>query len=71
MTVESTNDASKRTKNLTFKINAPFRSCISKINNTFVENEEDLDNVMPMYNLLDYSHNYSMASGSLWHYYRD
>ena len=26
---------------------------------------------MPMYNLLEYSHNYSMSSGSLWNYYRD
>ena len=33
--------------------NAPFGSCISKINNTLIDNEEDLDIVMPMYNLLE------------------
>ena len=39
---------------------------------TFVANAEDLDiTVMSMYNLLEYSNNYSMASGSLWNYYRD
>ena len=44
-------------KKLTFKNNAPFVSCISKINNTLVNNAEDLDIVMPMYNLLEYSKN--------------
>ena len=37
------------------KNNAPFISCISKINGALVENAEDLDIVMPMYNLLKYS----------------
>ena len=50
---------------------APFSSCISKINNTFVDNAEGFDIVMPMYNLLEYSDDYSMTSGSLWSYYRD
>ena len=36
-----------------------------KIDNTFIDNAEDLDIVIPMYNLLQYSDNYSMASGSL------
>ena len=40
----------KRNKMLTFKINAPFRSCISKINNTFIDNAEDLNVFIPMYN---------------------
>ena len=48
-----------------FKNNAPFRSCISKIKSTLIGNAEDLDIVMPMYNLLEYSQNYSMTSGSL------
>ena len=47
------------------KNNAPFRSCISKIYNTFINNAEDLDIAMPMYNLLENSDNYSMTSGSL------
>ena len=67
---EDDDDDKKRNKKLTFKNNAPFRSCISKINNTFIDNAEDLDIVMPMYNLLEYSDNYSMISGSLWNYYR-
>ena len=58
-------------KSLTFKNDAPFQSCILKINNTFTDNAEDLHIVMPMYNLLEYSDNYSMTSGSLWNYYRD
>ena len=70
-TVEGNDVAKKRNKNLTFKNNAPFRSCISKINSTFIDNAEDLDIVMPIYNLLEYNGNYSMASGSLWNYYRD
>ena len=50
---------------LIFKNNAPFRSWISQINITFVDNSEDLDIVMLMLNLLEYSVNYSMASGNL------
>ena len=52
-------------------INVPFRSCISKINSTLIDNTEDSDIVMPMYNLLDYSQNYSLKSGSLLNHYRD
>ena len=44
---------------------------MSKINNIFLENAEDLDIVMPMYNLLEYSENYSMTSVSLLNCYRD
>ena len=43
----------------------------SKIKNTFIDNAEDPDIFMPMYNLLEYSENHSMTSGSLWNYYRD
>ena len=50
---------------------APFRSCIPKIYNTLIGNAEDLNIVMPMYNLFDYSDNYSMTSGSLWNYHRN
>ena len=48
-----------------------FRSCISKINNAFINNAEDLDIVMPINSLLKYSDNYSMTSGNLWNSYRD
>ena len=53
------------------KNNTPFISCISKINGVLIENAEDLDIVMPMYNLLKYSKNYSKTSASLWNYYSD
>ena len=53
------------------KNNAPFISCISKINGVLAENAEDLDIVMPMYNLLEYSKNYSKTSASLWNCYTD
>ena len=58
-------------KKLAFKNNAPFTSCISKINNTLIDNAEDLDIAMPMYNLLEYSKNYRKTTGSFWNYYRD
>ena len=71
ITLEVDNDANKRNKNLAFKNNAPFINCISKINGVKTDNAEDLDVVMPMYNLLEYSKNYRKATGSLWNYYRD
>ena len=46
--VTGTNNTSRRNRNLTLKNNAPLRSCISKLNNTFIVNVEDLDIVMPM-----------------------
>ena len=58
-------------KKLAFKNNAPFNSCITKINNTLTDNAEDLDIVMPMYNLIEYSKNYRKATGSLSNYDRD
>ena len=60
-----------RNRFLAFKNNAPFTNCISKINNVLIENAEDLDIVMPMSNLLEYSKNYRKTAGSLWNYYRD
>ena len=52
------NDNAFGEKKLVFKNNAPFISCISKINGVQIENAEDLDVVIPMYNLLEYSKNY-------------
>ena len=71
ITIEGDGDNKKEIKKLSFKNNALFRPCTSKINNTFLDNAEYLDIVMPMYNLLEYSDNYSTTSGSLWNYYRD
>ena len=71
-TVAVTNsDDNAYDKKLAFKNNAPFISCISKINNTLIDNAEDLDIVMPMYNLIGYSENYRKITGSLWNYYRE
>ena len=42
-------------KRLAFKYNAPFICCLSKINNTLIDNAEDLGNVIPIYNLTVYS----------------
>ena len=64
-------DNAKRNKSVAFKNNAPFINCISKINGVQIDNAEDLDVVMPMYNLLEYSKNYRKTTGSLWNYYRD
>ena len=58
-------------KKLFFTDNASFRSYISKINNTFVENAEDHDIVMSMYNLLEYSDNHSIIPGGLMNFSRD
>ena len=41
------------------------------INNTQIDNAKYIDLVMPMYNSIEYSDNYSKISGSLWQYYRD
>ena len=62
ITVEGTNYVNKRIRKPTCKNNAPFRSCISNINKTFADNTGDLDTVMLMYNLLEYSDNSSMTS---------
>ena len=71
ITVTNPNDNPNFNKELTLKNSAPFISCISKINGELVENAEDLDIVIPMYNLLEYSKNYEKTSGSLFNYYRD
>ena len=71
ITLEGDNNANKRNKNLTFKNNAQFISCISNTNGIKIDNAEDLDVVMPTYNLLKCSKNYRKATRSLWNYYRD
>ena len=57
----ATNNANNNSlggKKLVFKNNAPFINCITKINNIKIDNAEDLDVVIPMYNWLEYSKNY-------------
>ena len=67
-TAAAANDTNKK---VIFKNCAPFTNCISKINNTQVDNAEYIDTVMPMYNLIEYSDNYSKTSGILWQYCKD
>ena len=61
----------KRNRPLILKINAPFVSCITRINGELIEDADDLDIVMSMYNLLQYSKNFRKTIGSLYNYYRD
>ena len=61
----------KTNRPLILKNNAPFVSCITRINNELIEDAEDLDIVMPMYNLLKVSKNYKKTIGSVYNYYRD
>ena len=61
----------KRNKGVVFKNRAPFTKCISRINSTEIDNVQGIDIVIPMYNLNEYSDNYSKTSGSLWQYYKD
>ena len=58
-------------KKVMFKNCVPFINFISKINNTQVDDAHDIDVVMPMYNLIEYSDNYSKTSGISWQYCRD
>ena len=63
--------ADGRYKDVAFKNCAPFTNYISEINNTQIDNCKDIDIVMSLYNLLEYSDNYAKTSGSVWQYYRD
>ena len=53
---------------LAFKNCAPFTRCITNIDGTTIDDGEDLDLVMPMYNLKEYSSNYSQSTANLWFY---
>ena len=64
-------DANNTNKKVIFKNCAPFTNCISEINNTQVDNAKGIDIVIPIYNLIEYSDNYSKTSGSLWQYCKD
>ena len=64
-------DANNTNKKVIFKNCAPLTNCINQINNTGLDNAKYIDIVMPMYNLIEYSDNYSKTSGRLWHYTKD
>ena len=57
-----------RNKGVMFKNQAPFNNCIDQINNREVDDTHDIDEVMPMCNLLEYRNIDSKTSGSLWKY---
>ena len=63
--------ANNTNKKVTFKNCAPFTNCISEINNIQIDNAKDIDIVMPLYNVIEYSDNYAKTTGSLWHYCKD
>ena len=65
------NDANNTNKKVILKNCAPFTNCISKINNAEIDNAQHIDIVMSVYNLIEYSDNYSKTSGSLWQYCKD
>ena len=71
ISVTNTAAANNINKKVIFKNCAPFTNCISKINNTQIDNAKDIDIVMPMYNLIEYSDNYAKTTGSLWQYCKD
>ena len=71
ITVTGNHPGDRQNRPLTLKNNAPFISCITRINGELIEDADDLDIVMPMYNLLEYSKNYRKTIGSLYNYYRD
>ena len=63
--------ANNTNKKVIFKNSAPFTNCISEINNTQIDNAKDIDIVMPMYKLIEYSDNYAKTTGCLWQYCKD
>ena len=71
ITVAGNSQRDRQNRPLILKNNAPFISCITRINGELIEDADDLDIVMPMYNLLAYSKNYRKTIGSLYNYYRD
>ena len=71
ITVAGNQPRDKQNRPLILKYNASFVSCITRINTELIEDADDLDIVMPIYNLLEYSRNYRKTIGSLYNYYRD
>ena len=51
-----------------FKNCAPFKNCRTEINDIFIDNADVINITIPMYNSIEYSHNYSDTSGSLWNF---
>ena len=71
ITVAENYPRDRQNRPVILKNNAPFISCIARINGELMEDADDLDVVMPIYNLLEYSKNYKKTTGSFYNYYRD
>ena len=71
MVQSKANPRDRQNRSVILKNNAPFISCITKINGELIEDAEDFNIVMPIYNLLEYNKNYKKSVGSLYNYYRD
>ena len=65
------NDDNVYNRKISLKNSVPFFSCTLKINSELIEDAQDLDIVIPMYNLLYYSKNFQRTTGSFWNYYPD
>ena len=68
---DAAREADGRDEGVVFKNCAPFTKCISRIYNIDIGTAQDINIVMPMYKLIEYSNNYLKISGSLWQYYKD
>ena len=71
ITVAGNAPRDRQNRPVILKNNAPFISCITGINGELIEDADDLDVVMPINSLLEYSKNYRKTTGSLYNYYRD
>ena len=65
------NDDNVYNRKVSLKNSARFLNCTLKINSQLIENAQELDIVIPMYNLLYYSKNFRKTTGSFWNYYSD
>ena len=68
---DAARQADERDRGVIFKNCTPFTKYIYRINGIDIDNAQDIDIIMPMYKLIEYSDNYSKTFGSLWQYYKD
>ena len=71
ITAKNPGNDNQYNRKVSLKNSAPFFNCTLKINNQLIDDGQDLDIVMPMYNLLYYSKNFRKTTGSFWNYYPD
>ena len=71
ITVAGNQPRDRQNRPLILKNNAPFVSCVTRINNELIKDADDLDIAMPMYNLIEYSDNYQDSSATFYEYKQD